>query len=420
MVYRLIQPKRRGLGWFLRVIVLRRLILVAIVLGGVSLLLSETCTVSPIGIGVALLFFLVMDVLAYRLHAKVIAAQGTQFVTLTEAGLMVEGESTGVRRFVPWSRLERGWLRQGMLMVQEVSGLFHLFPTESLSRKREEEMLAFVSAHAGRKTPSPLPPPAAMLTDSPVRVSAGKAQWQEYVDYLYRFSQPGVQVGSYVAIAILCSAVPLCLLAAVPLLLVPLLLLIGFLLYMLRHPGGLARRLRKSPRPGWMHVGPEGMLALSDDGAWAAIPTRLVDSALQMRHGVIYHARPYFISLADSTPTLSPYLPQPRRPRRCGHVVGLVLSVVVLPVVSALCYLGLELESGMESYYEARDRGAALVSYVEELLPPQEYPGHLECLYFADSGILFMEWECGLEANLILDDDFVSDESAEESSGEEE
>jgi hypothetical protein len=93
--------------------------------------------------------------------------------------------------------------------------------------------------------------------------------------------------------------------------------------------------------------------------------------------------------------------------------------VLVLPVVSALCYLGLELESEMESYYEARDRGAALVSYMEELLPPQEYPGHLECLYFADSGILFMEWECGLEADLILDDDIVSDVPAEETSGEE-
>ena len=416
MVYRLIQPKRRGLGWFLRVIVLRRLILVAIVLGGVSLLLSETCTVSPIGIGVALLFILVRDVLAYRLHAKVIAAQGTQFVTLTEAGLMVEGESTGVRRFVPWARLVRGCLRQGMLMIQEVNGLIHLFPVESLSRERAEEMLAWVNAHAGRKTPAPLSPPAAMLTDSPVRVTAGKAQWREYVDCLYRLTQPGSQVGAYVAVAILCSVAPLCLLAAVPLLLVPLLLLIGFFLYILRHPGGLARRMRKLPRPGWMHVGPDVMLALSDDGAWTVIPTRLFDSALQMRHGVIYHGLPFFIVLSDSAPTPLPYLPQPQRPRRWMHVAGLVLSVVVLPVVSALCYFGLELKSGMDEYYEARDRGAALVSYVESLMPPQEYPGHLECLYYTEGPFLFMEWESGLSADLIL----YAESLAEEESSEEE
>lgn len=410
MVYRLAKPKRMGLGWFLRVVVLRRIIVLAIVMCGVSLILSAAYTISLITIGVVLFIQLLLDILAYRLHAKVIAAQGTQFLTLTEAGLMVEGESTGVRRFVPWARLKKGWLRHGMLMVQEVSGLFHLLPVESISCERAEEMLAFVNAHAGRKTPAPLPPPAAMLTDSPVRVTAGKAQWQEYVDYLYRLSQPGIQVGAYGAIAILCSVVPLCLLAALPLLLVPLLLLIVFFLYLLRHPGGLARRLRKSPRPGWMHVGPEGMLALSDDGAWAAIPVRLIDSALQMRHGVIYHAQPFYISLADSTPTPSPYLPQPRRPRRWRHVAGLVVSMVVLPVVSALCYFGLELKSGMDAYYEARDRGEALASYVEALMPPQEYPGHLECLYDTEGPFLFMEWDGGLSADLILDDESLPEE----------
>ncbi len=420
MVYRLAKPKRKGLGWFLRVVVMRRLIFLAVLFGVIHLVIpAEFYTISPMAIGVALVLLLLLDALSFRLQAKNADAIGTQFLTLTEAGMLVESEESGVRKFVPWTRVNRGWLRQGMLMVQEEGGLYHLLPTESLSRERAEEMLAYVNAHAGKKVAAPLPPPAALVTEVPIRVSAGKAQWNEYVDYLYKVSLPGSQVCGYIVLAALSAPFAICLVDAEPLLAVFLLLLIVCFLYLLLHPGCLARSLRKSPRPGWMHVSSEGMLALGDSGAWCALPSQLFDSALQMRHGIIYRAYPHVIALCDSIPTPPPYLPQPCRPRRWQRVAALTLALVVLPVVSAVSFLGLQMQTSMREYNEACERGAELARYVEELLPPQEYPGHLECLYFADSGILFMEWECGLEADLILDDEIVSDVPAEETSGEE-
>ena len=165
---------------------------------------------------------------------------------------------------------------------------------------------------------------------------------------------------------------------------------------------GRIQEVRNDPAPGYLHVHQKTVLAQLDNGAWTVLPTALFDSARQLRHGIVYNTRLRGSVLADSTDSPFPSLPVPRKARLWPHVIALFVVVVVLPVVSALCASPSE-DSCPKEYVEAVERGEALVRYVEEILPPKEYPGRMECLYFADSDALFMEWECGLEAHLILD-----------------
>ena len=65
-----------------------------------------------------------------------------------------------------------------------------------------------------------------------------------------------------------------------------------------------------------------------------------------------------------------------------------------------------------DPYEEALERGEHLQVYVEELLPPQEYPGYIiYCAFYADTQILSIDWEEDLEVYLHLSPEYEEGQS---------
>ena len=408
MVYRLARPERKSKGWFLGYVVVRQGLVMLIIYALLWLLIPLDWDILAAAFLVTLVLVTCQNRVLIRRHERRFEMLGTQFVTLTEAGILVEGESTVMHCFVPWERIRRAWLHHDMLMVQQTNGLFHLLPTESLRREQAEEMLACVRAHAGKKQAPFIAPPAGLLSETPSRVMASPAQWREYVNFIMGAAMPGRMVAGYVgvfAIGLGCGLIWVWELYA---LLLPLLVIAVVLIVMVANPGLCARAMWKTPSPGYVHVSRDAVLVQADNGAWAVLPVGQIESAVQLRHGIVYRTRIHTFVLADSTLEPSPYLPLPRKVSRRPLLA--LLLVLVLPLVSLVSLSMLQ----PDPYEEAVERGEQLQMYVEELLPPQEYPGYITyCAYYADTQILSIDWEEDLEVYLHLSPEYEEGQSVD-------
>ena len=405
MVYRLAKPERKRKGWFLKHVVLRQGLLMMVFIALLWLLIPLDWYVYAPAFLVAVMLVSCQNWVSTRRFERRFEKLGTQFVTLTEAGILVESEGAGIRSFVPWERISRAWLHMDMLMVQQTNGLFHLLPTESLRRERAGEMLAYVKAHARKKQAPPTAPPAALLSENPARVSVTPSQWREFVDYIMQEAVPGRTVVSHVALFILGLIIPLCWGYELYALVLPLLVIgVGFVI-MVKYPGLFARAMRKEPSPGYLHVCRDAVLVQSDNGAWAALPTSLIDGAVQLRHGIAYRTQILSFVLADSTPAPSPYLPQPVKLRRWLHRGWIALALFVLPLLANFAYFMLAAESENTEFSKAMERGEALSRYVEEVMPPMQYPGSIVwcCLMvYPECTVVSCAWESELEVDVML------------------
>lgn len=420
MVYRLAKPERKSKGWFLKHVVLRQGLMMMLFIALLWLLIPLDWYVLAPAFLVAVVLVSCQNWVSSRRLERRFERLGTQFVTLTKAGILVESEDAGIRSFEPWERISRAWLHMDMLMVQLTNGLFHLLPTESLQRARAEEMLAYVKAHAGKKLTPPTAPPTALRSENPARVSVTPSQWREFVDYIMQEAVPGRMVVSHVALFILGVIIPLSWGYELYALALPLLVIGGGGVVMVKYPGLFARAMRKDPSPGYLHVSRESVLVQSDNGAWAVMPTSLIDAAVQLRHGIVYRTQILSCVLADSTPTPSPILPQPAGSLCWLYRGWIAVALFVLPLLASFAYFFLTSPAGNAEYSKAMERGEALSRYVEEVMPPQEYPGHIiYCAYYADAQILSIMWEEDLAVYLHLSPEYEEGQS-EDCPGEEE
>ena len=406
MVYRLARPKRRSNGWFLAHVVVRQVLSGLIYFALLWLLLPLDWYIYVVVFLLTVVILSCQNRVQIRRHERRFEMLGTQFVTMTEAGLLVESEGCGMQCYVPWESISRAWLRHDMLMVQQTNGLFHLLPTESLRREQAEEMLACVRAHAGKKQAPFIAPPAGLLSETPSRVMASPAQWREYVNFIMGASIPGRMVAGYVGVFSIGLGCGLIWVWELYALLLPLLVVAVVLIVMVANPGLCARAMWKTPSPGYVHVSRDAVLVQSDNGAWAVLPVGQIESAVQLRHGIVYRTRVLSSILADVTPVPFPHLPQPRKVSR--HPFLVLLLVLVLPFVALVSQSMLQ----SDPYEEALERGEQLQMYVEELLPPQEYPGYIiYCAYYADAQILSIEWEEDFEVYLHLSPEYEEGQS---------
>lgn len=408
MVYRLAKPERKTKGGVLGYVVVRQGLVMLIIYALLWLLIPLDWYFLAGAFLVSLALIICQNWVMLRRHERRFEMLGTQFVTLTEAGILVEGESSGMNCFVPWKLVRRAWLHHDMLMVQQTNGLFHLLPTEFLRRERAEEMLAYVRAHAGKKQAPFIAPPAGLLSETPSRVTASPAQWREFVNCIMGASIPGRMVAGYVgvfAIGLGCGLIWVWELYA---LLLPLLVIAVVLIVMVANPGLCARAMWKTPSPGYVHVSRDAVLVQADNGAWAVLPVGQIESAVQLRHGIVYRTRIHTFVLADSTLEPSPYLPLPRKVSR--HPLLVLLLLLVLPLVALVSLSMLQ----SDPYEEALERGEQLQMYVEELLPTLEYPGRIiYCAYYADAQILSIDWAEDLEVYLQLSPGYEEGQSGD-------
>lgn len=391
MVYRLCKPERKSMGWFLKHVVVHQSIVLAICFAVLWLFIPFEWYFYVAAFLVAILVICCQNWASLRRIERRFEVLGTQFVTMTEAGVMVESDDSGTKSFTPWERISKVWLRSDMLMLRQTNGLFQLLPTASLRREQTDSMLAYATAHAGKKGATPIALPAALLTEKPVRVTAAPAQWREFVRFVMRDALPGRMLLSYVAVVALSFAFSLSVVHEIPFLPLEILVALVVALVIFINPGLFARAMRQNPTPGYLHVSRDTVLVQSDSGGWAVLPTGMFDSALRLRHGIIYRTRVLSCVLADVTPEPLPHLPQPCKPRRRLLLTVLAVLLIFWPLIDFF----------PDEYEEALERGEQLQMYMEELLPPQEYPGCITyCAYYADDAVVGIEWENGLEVFL--------------------
>lgn len=333
---------------------------------------------------------------------------GTWFVTVTEAGIYLETPRSGIRNYISWGRVDKVMDRRDVIMVAMKNGLSYLLPTETLSPERKQELLRYCAERAGRQVAAELQMllPAECCIDSPVLLTGTRAQRLEFADALAR----QISLMSWVrllAICLLGSACVAMLLEPDPLenmcwlVVAGVCLILGVRGYL--HPGRDFRKVATDDSPCRVHVTREHVLLENPSASWSVVPLAQVESGLQMKHCITYTVKTGGMFLLNADTPIPAGMPVPRR-RECWRtLLPLFVALVLIP---ALVGIWAWPSDGSEEYIAARERGVELQAYLEDLLPPTEYPGAIDwcALYIAESDgscSLFIDWESGLE--LVID-----------------
>ena len=114
--------------------------------------------------------------------------QGSWFVTVTDAGLMIEKPKVGSTTYMTWQLIKRVALKNNQLIIVLENGLSYFLPLASLSPERAQELSAFCSANAGKEVPpdKQVAPPAAMLSAPVLPCADGVPARQEMADEMVR------------------------------------------------------------------------------------------------------------------------------------------------------------------------------------------------------------------------------------------
>lgn len=342
---------------------------------------------------------------------RLMQGQGDWFVTATEAGLMIEKPKEGTTAYFAWGLVEKVLMRRELLFVCLKSGLKYFLPLASLAPERARELHAYCAEHAGKPVPleKQVAPPAEMLTAPSFPCADGIAARQEVADVLAQQRAPYAWCAYVTGLAIMLSGLALEVVfwwvteeADIEGVFVPLVIAL-FCIRAILHPGWSLRKWvwHQTRSEAYIHQGK--ILVHTPGVAWSMLPVSQVNGARELHHCYTYVMSGGGV-LGISREVAPPAaLPLPAPVKRWRVWLALVVSSLVVPALVALgmwCWVS-SLQDSVDD--EAGERGGALAAYVQELLPPQEYPGHIiYCAYYADTQVLSIEWEEGLEVYLLL------------------
>lgn len=334
---------------------------------------------------------------------------GAWFVTVTEAGIYLETPKSGIRNYISWGRVEKVIDRRDVIMVAMKNGLSYLMPTETLSPERKQELLRYCAERAGRQVAAEqqMLPPAECCIESPVLLTGTRAQRLEFADALARQSSLTSWV-RLLAICLLSSACIVMLLEPEPLenmgwIAVALVcLILGVRGYL--HPGRGIRKVAMDNSPCRVHVTREHVLLENPSASWSVVPLEQVESGWQMKHCITYTVKTGGMFLLNADTPIPAGMPVPRK-RGCWRT--LLPLFVALGLIPGLVGIWAWPTDSSDEYNAARERGVELQAYLEELLPPAEYPGAIDwcALYIEESDGscgLSIDWESGLELFIEL------------------
>lgn len=414
MVYKFAARTSGGAGWFLKLMLPFHL---GATLGILALFLSiDTANwlSALVGVVAGNLVALAACWPSIRSVNRRFALLGDQFLTLTESGAMVESNQAGVRSYIPWSQVRRAVVKRDMLLLQQADSRCHLLPIGKMPREKVNAVLDYVHTHAGKSGGAPVPPPADLLTASPMLSCSSLATHRAWVDRLALQMNRVLLPLGYFMISLFSAVLFISCLSSGELDIVALALLLLFLAFVLR-PGLTIPRLLCQVESRQVHVTPGEVLTISASGLWQIIPTRHFTRAQQTCHS-IYYIAPGFPSIVpvDSAEP-SPHLPQPRRCTVWPRVLALLTCLIGVPALAAGLLVMLvnpadEFDADPSSLSpalrKAYARGTALAAEAESYMPPQTYPGSIiHCMVFSEdesSIILDCAWESGLEISLSL------------------
>ena len=426
MVYKLSDPSRGGkvgLFWW---ICLRYGLMFAIIIWVVahfflpeisSLEDGEVLALSVCGGVLACVFSFVIILQNFRRFKS----RGDIFITLTEAGMMVEIPSIGEKQYQPWQRFSHVRRVKNMLILQRVHGLVDLLPLDALSPVRAEEMENYCREHVGQiVSPEALiRPPAEYKSPTPYVREDSVAIRREVADALIRHVSPLTVQQLMICVPIFIAASILLIWGSIQSGMIQdiglAVFALALLLLTLRsyvHPGFRMRKWIHSPEPGETHV-TRNHVMLCTACTWVLLSAANVSRCLQMRRSYVYEVSRagVFAISRDEQPAAS--LPQPQPACTLRRMVQHAVVLFLLPAL-LLGAVGLipesEEEQGLKAYREAARRGDELTAYVEALTPVRGYPGSISLCLCYDAGVgnsffLCISWDDDTSCQLYLGDD---------------
>lgn len=366
---------------------------------------------------VSLLVAVVLVLLLYRHVSKnfrLMQGQGDWFVTATEAGLMIEKPKEGSTSYFAWGMVGKVHMRKGLLFICLTNGMKHFLPLTSLSSERAQALYAYCAERAGKVVPleKQVVPPAEMLAAPSLPCADGIAARQEVADVIAQQRAPFARCGLLVGLAIMMTGLALEVCrwwvtseSDIESVVVPVVIAL-FCIRAILHPGWSLRKwVRQQTRSeAYIHQGK--ILVYTPGVAWSVLPIALVRGACELRRCYAYTVQgggALGISRTVPPPAALP-LPAPVKRRRTW--LALAVPTLVVPALVALgmwCWVS-SLQDSVED--EAGERGCALAAYVQELLPPGEFPGPIYwgAVFDREDGgtdVIYL-WENGMELKLLL------------------
>lgn len=414
MVYKLTAPEVKKNSMGILMLCLPYGVLAAVIGGLMGVVMQADMMVVFI---VALLVAVVLVLLLYRHVSKnfrLMQEQGDWFVTATEAGLMIEKPKEGATSYFAWGMVGKVLMRKGLLFVCLTNGMKHFLPLTSLSPERAQALYAYCAEHAGKPVPpeKQVAPPAEMLTAPPLPCADGIAARQEVADVIAQQQAPYARCGLLVGLAIMMTGLALEVCrwwvtseSDIESVVVPVVIAL-FCIRAILHPGWSLRRwVRQQTRSeAYIHQGK--ILVYTPGVAWSVLPVALVRRACELRHCYAYTVQGGGVLGISRTVPPPAALPLPAPVKRRRSWLALLLAGVVVPALAALgvwCWVSAPEESVDD---EAGDRGCELAAYVQELLPPGEFPGPIYwgAVFDREDGgteVIYL-WENGMELKLQL------------------
>lgn len=356
---------------------------------------------------------------------KVMAGQGSWFVTVTDAGLMIEKPKVGSTTYMTWQLIKRVALKNNQLIIVLKNGLSYFLPLASLSPERAQELSAFCAANAGKEVPpdKQVAPPAVMLSAPVLPCADGVPARQEMADEMARQRTGRAWWVLLVGLACMMGGLVVLVWAWVAtgeenVLSVGLVL--GFAYMGIRsilHPGWAMRKWVHQDARSVAYIHQGKVLVHTPGVAWSQVEASQVTEGREYRHAYVYTVGGGgVLGISREVPPPSG-LPRPVPVKRGRTWLALAVSTLVVPALVALgmwCWVS-SLQDSVED--EAGERGCALAAYVQELLPPGEFPGPIYWggVFDHDDGsvdIIFL-WENGMELKMLLPGDGESESGTE-------
>lgn len=373
---------------------LTRGLLISVLLFVIWYSIGLTLTYCLIGsVGAALLCGVLVYGMLVRQFRRVEGVRDL-FVTLTDAGVMLERPLDRMKTYMPWHRVEQV-RRYGTAMFLHLrNGLVMVFPLEKLSPERAGEMLRYCQEQARKQIPpeQQIAPPEDCLSTSPYHSPDTESARREVADLMMRKKLPWQGWMTLLSMPFLLSGAVIllwvyfdtwsksCLVAGI--------VAIAFLflaLSMYRHPGQRLSKWIKSTESAQVHIAANQILVMDSGLAWSVLPVSDVVSAVELSESYAYVCKTggvFSIFRGEQAPAQLP-LPQPER--RTRRMTALFLSMVLVPAVAlgvAVAWLSHDADS---DFQEPKKRGTVLSGYVESLTPVHGYPGEIQfCLVSPD------------------------------------
>lgn len=410
MVYKLSQPKGKSKWSMVRALLDWKYLLIAVLPFLVYRYVLEISFESSIWLS-ALVVLLMCPLIYWQSTqwSRRVQEIGAWFVTLTEAGVVIETPKTGTKAYVAWQRVEKVHRMGALLVLYLKSGLFYAFPMDDLSDARAEEMHRYCQEHAQKQVPAEkqIAPPADCLTSAPYRRTETTAVRAEMADVLVRQLSPHAARVLLVCMVFLSIGMLYFIWEGLEghtfIYTVFSVFLAAFLFISIRsylHPGTRLAKWIQAPEPSEVHVSKDAVLVMTPGAAWGVLPVAQLSRAWKMRHSYIYEGSKggvFALAVEEQVPA---FLPQPQKPPTMRRFLLVALCAVVIPVSLLLGALGAGLLSGADekASREAFQRGEALADYVEALTPVQGYPGAIQyCTLWCDEdtgySVLSVIWE---------------------------